>query len=153
MLSMGDEAGRSQGGNNNAYAQDNPLSWFDWEGMDEKLADFTAALVRARLAHPALHDGRRLAGAATDASGIPDVEWLRPEGGAAEWGGSRVLAVMLYARGDRVLVALNGGEDAVPLVPPAPRESFAWQCLADSAGAEGDLAPRSIRLLAEQARG
>ncbi|MBL6079344.1 glycogen debranching protein GlgX [Belnapia sp. T18] len=153
MLSMGDEAGRSQGGNNNAYAQDNPISWFDWEEMDEWLVEFTAALVRARLTHPALHDGRRLTGAATDASGIPDVEWLRPEGGAADWSDGRALAVALYAEGDRVLVALNGGEAPVPLVPPAPREGFAWRCLADSAGAEGDLAPRSIRLLAEAAPG
>ncbi|WP_043337967.1 glycogen debranching protein GlgX, partial [Belnapia moabensis] len=153
MLSMGDEAGRSQAGNNNAYAQDNPLSWFDWEEMDEWLVEFTAALVRARLAHPALHDGRRLTGAAIDSSGIPDVEWRRPDGGEPDWDNSRALAVVLYAEGDRALVALNGGEAPVPLAPPAAREGFAWRCLADSAGAEGDLAPRSIRLLAEAALG
>ena len=149
MLSMGDEAGRSQGGNNNAYAQDNPLSWFDWEGVDWELVEFAAALVRARLAHPALHDGRRLTGEAIDATGIPDVAWLRPEGGPADWGEARSLAVALYAAGDRVVVAINGGEAAVPLVLPAPRPGFAWTVLADSAGAEGELAPRSLRLLAE----
>ena len=45
MLAMGDEAGRSQGGNNNAYAQDNAISWFDWAGMDHGLLAFTARLV------------------------------------------------------------------------------------------------------------
>ncbi len=54
MLSMGDEAGRTQHGNNNAYAQDNALSWFDWDGLDGDLLAFTAGLVRARLACPAL---------------------------------------------------------------------------------------------------
>src|SRR5208283_4529830 len=44
MLSMGDEAGRTQHGNNNAYAQDNALSWFDWDGLDADLLAFTAAL-------------------------------------------------------------------------------------------------------------
>ncbi len=151
MLSMGDEAGRSQGGNNNAYAQDNPISWFDWEDMDEWLVEFTAALVRARLAHPALHGGRRLTGAAIDASGIPDVEWRRPEGGELDWNDGRSLLVLLHAEGDRVAVALNGEEGPVPLALPAPRPGFAWQVLADSAGAAGDLAPRSLRLLAERA--
>ena len=54
MLSMGDEAGRTQHGNNNAYAQDNPLSWFDWEALDDDLLAFTAGLVAARRDCPAL---------------------------------------------------------------------------------------------------
>ncbi|SDB12092.1 glycogen debranching protein GlgX [Belnapia rosea] len=149
MLSMGDEAGRSQGGNNNAYAQDNPLSWLDWEGIDWDLVEFTAALVQARLAHPALHDGRPLTGEAVDETGIPDVEWRRAEGGPPDWDGGRSLAVAFYAAGDRVLVAINGDAEAVALVPPVPRHGFAWTVLADSAGAAGDLAPRSLRLLAE----
>ncbi len=149
MLSMGDEAGRSQDGNNNAYAQDTALSWFDWKGVDWEQVEFTAALVRARLTHPALHDRRRLTGEPVDDTGIPDVEWLRPEGGPPDWDGGRSLAVALYAAGDRVLVAINGGEAAVPLVLPASRPGFAWTTLADSAGVEGELAPRSLRLLAE----
>ncbi|MBL6453739.1 glycogen debranching protein GlgX [Belnapia sp. T6] len=151
MLSMGDEAGRSQGGNNNAYAQDTPLSWFDWEGMDQGLVAFTAALVRARLAHPALHAGRWLTGAPAEEGGLPDVEWLRPEGGEPDWGAGRSLLVLLHAEGDRVAVALNGGESPVPLALPAARPGFAWAVLADSAGAVGNLAPRSLRLLAERA--
>ncbi|MDN3564676.1 glycogen debranching protein GlgX [Paeniroseomonas aquatica] len=149
MLSMGDEAGRSQGGNNNAYAQDNALSWFDWAGMDAGLAAYAGRLVRARLAHPALHAAARLTGAG-------DVAWLRPEGGAFEdWHSGRSIVVLLQAAGDRVLVALHGGDVPCPLVLPPPRPGFAWRLLADSAGEAGPetrpLAPRSVRLLAEAA--
>ncbi len=56
MLAAGDEFGRSQQGNNNAYAQDNGLSWIDWHGRDHDLEDFTAALAALRAAHPALSD-------------------------------------------------------------------------------------------------
>jgi glycogen operon protein len=163
MLSMGDECGRTQGGNNNAYAQDNPVSWLDWAGMDHGLLEFTARLVRARLAHPALHAAAPLTGAAPDATGLPDVAWLRPDGTAVDWGdaGARSLVAVLYvpARGarpaDRALVALHGGADDAPFLPPAPRPGFVWQVLADSAdpachGApKPALAPRSVLLLAE----
>lgn len=151
MLSMGDEAGRSQAGNNNAYAQDNAISWFDWVGMDAGLVAFTGALVRARLAHPALCSGAPLTGTGDP----PDVAWLRPDGEAFDdWPGGRSLVVVLHAAGDRVLVALHCEDAPMPLVPPPPRPGFAWRLLADSAGAAGGpLAPRSVRLLAEIATG
>ncbi|TDH61293.1 glycogen debranching enzyme GlgX [Dankookia rubra] len=163
MLSMGDECGRTQGGNNNAYAQDNPVSWLDWAGMDHALLDFAARLVRARLAHPALHAVAPLTGAAQDESGLPDVAWLRPDGAAMDWGdaGARSLVAVFHvpARGnrpaDRVLVALHGGAEAAGFTPPAPRPGFAWRVLADSADPAGGeapppaLAPRSALLLAE----
>ncbi|MDO9706951.1 glycogen debranching protein GlgX [Paracraurococcus lichenis] len=168
MLSMGDECGRSQGGNNNAYAQDNPVSWLDWAGMDRGLMEFAARLVRARLEHPALHADRVLTGLPQDGGGLPDVAWLRPDGaamGPADWAeaGRRSLVAVLYEppRGgqaaDRVLVALQGGAEALPLALPAPRPGFVWQVLADSVGPEREgpvaepllLAPRSVLLLAE----
>ena len=83
MLAMGDELGRSQQGNNNAYAQDNPLAWVDWDHADHELAAFTGALVALRKRHPALRFDRGLTGAPVDASGIPDVEWRRPDGNVA----------------------------------------------------------------------
>ncbi len=78
MLSMGDELGRTQRGNNNAYSQDNALAWVDWDHADDVLVDFVAALCALRHAHPALRADRWLAGAPVDASGIPDVEWRLP---------------------------------------------------------------------------
>ncbi|MFC7477452.1 glycogen debranching protein GlgX [Dankookia sp. GCM10030260] len=163
MLSMGDECGRTQGGNNNAYAQDNPVSWLDWAGMDEALFAFTARLVRARLAHPALHADAPLTGMTRDGTGLPDVAWLRPDGAGVDWGDAagRSLVAVFYvpARGtrlaDRVLVALHAGADSIPFAVPLPREGFAWRVLADSAdpvesgGPPAVLAPRSVLLLAE----
>ncbi|WP_203076705.1 glycogen debranching protein GlgX [Falsiroseomonas ponticola] len=157
MLSMGDEAGRSQGGNNNAYAQDNALSWFDWDGADAGLIGFTRRLVAARLAHPALHDGTALTGGA-DADGVRDVAWLRPDGAAMDrWGDHdcRALVAVLHAQGDRCLVALNAG-DATPLVLPLARPGRAWRLLADSSAPDATALPamlpaRSVLLLAEEA--
>ncbi len=162
MLSMGDEAGRSQGGNNNAYAQDNALTWFGWAGRDAELTAFTAKLIAARRAHPALTGAMPLTGAA-DADGIPDVAWLRPDGapmGQQDWTdpNGRALLAVLHAKGDRCLIAVNAGWEAAPLVPPPPRPGHRWRLLADSAepDAEGDppdhLAARSVLLLAEERR-
>ena len=86
MLAMGDELGRTQRGNNNAYAQDNALTWVDWDGADEALVDFVAALVDLRRRHPALRADRWLTGAPADASGIADVEWRHPDGRAMNGG-------------------------------------------------------------------
>jgi glycogen debranching enzyme GlgX len=159
MLAMGDEAGRSQGGNNNAYAQDNPTTWFDWAGADAGLVDFTRRLVAARIAHPALHDGAALTGAA-DADGVPDVAWLRPDGAPMDrWndGDCRALVAVLRAQGDRCLLALNAG-DAVPLALPPARPGRAWRLLADSSVPDaaslpgtlpGTLPARAVLLLAE----
>jgi glycogen operon protein len=63
QLTAGDEFGRSQGGNNNAYAQDNEITWIDWEGRDTALEDFAAACAAARAATPALSDTAFLASA------------------------------------------------------------------------------------------
>ena len=78
MLAMGDELGRTQRGNNNAYAQDDPLTWIDWGKADATLIAFVAQLIDLRRQHPALRDERWLAGAPstrpasrTSSGGIP----------------------------------------------------------------------------------
>ncbi len=165
MLSMGDEAGRSQGGNNNAYAQDNATSWLDWPRLDTALAAFTARLIRARLAHPVLGADRPLTGAAVSGTALPDVAWRQPDGApmaAADWAAPdrHGLVAVLKVPGDRVLVALHAGAAATTLVLPPPRPGLAWTVLADSADpARGGpaardhlpLAARSVLLLAEVA--
>ena len=164
MLVMGDEAGRSQGGNNNAYCQDNPLSWFDWEGADAALVGFAARLVAARRAHPALHGARPLTGA-PEQVGTPDVLWLRLDGAAmqeVDWHApdARSLAMLLAVPEDRVLVVVHGAVHAVELHLPEPRWGQAWYLLADSAapervgpvGARLAAAPRSVLLLVERPR-
>lgn len=158
MLSMGDEAGRSQGGNNNAYAQDNAISWFDWQGMDQGLVEFTARLIAARRTHPTLHGATWLTGEDSP----PDVAWLRPDGvamTAADWQDPhhRSLLVALCAGEDRVLLAIQGAEPAISAMLPPSR---GWHIIADSADPARTgpvagrlaLAAQSVVLLAEDAR-
>jgi glycogen operon protein len=149
MLSMGDEAGRSQGGNNNAWCQDNATSWFDWDGADQSLIDFTARLVAARRAHPALSGAAPLTGG-TDATGEPDLRWLRFDGAPmiqADWTapGARSVAMLLQGGGVPVLVALHGGDSRATLHLPQGE----WTLLADSGGKTPDgatmeMPPRSV---------
>ena len=148
MLGMGDEAGRSQGGNNNAYAQDNATSWLDWGAMDAGLLAFTQRLIAARRGHPALHDPAPL----TEET----VAWLRPNGAPMDWhdAEARALVAVLHAGEDRCLVALNAGT-AQPLALPAPRPGRRWRLLADSADPARDALPdalpaRAVLLLAEE---
>ena len=82
MLTAGDEFGRSQGGNNNAYAQDNAVTWLDWDARDVGLEAHCAALAALRRDWPELGDPRFLTGEAT-VEGVPDAAWLRPDGNAA----------------------------------------------------------------------
>ena len=63
MLLGGDELGRTQGGNNNAYCQDNAITWFDWSNVDDDLLAFTRRLIALRRAHPAFRRRRFLVGA------------------------------------------------------------------------------------------
>ncbi len=131
MLAMGSELGHSQGGNNNAYAQNNAVSWIDWRKADPALIDYTRRLIAIRREHPALSRDAFLTGQPFDTIGLPDVEW-RDAGGpmtsAAQWEEpeGRVLGVVFSAPAaggvDRVAVILNRGRDAVEIVLPPPRD-------------------------------
>ena len=124
MIVAGDEMGRSQGGNNNAYAQDNETVWLDWAGGDDALVAFTARLAALRATTPALHAPAFLTGASVD--GGPDVIWLGADGDAmapGEWqdGGRRWLAARLAAPGSAAIVVLNAGSEGFGLrLPPPP---------------------------------
>ena len=137
MLAMGDELGRTQRGNNNAYAQDNALAWIDWANADEPLTAFVAALASLRHRNPALRLDRWLEGTPQDDSGIPDVEWRRPDGramAAEDWThpDTRALVAALYApattggAANRVVVAFNAHATPIPVRWPEPRAGSAW---------------------------
>ncbi|TCK29049.1 glycogen operon protein [Ancylobacter aquaticus] len=169
MLTMGDECGRSQAGNNNAYAQDNELTWLDWSKTDAALADFTARLVKLRLAHRALRGEAPLTGRPVDGSGIADVDWRDPTGGTVRWndGSTRALVAVFYApeaggeAADRVAVALNASDSVQAIALPVPRDGFVWRVAADTAqpdrqaeetAEEGcEVAPRAVLILTEDA--
>ncbi|MDX8491541.1 glycogen debranching protein GlgX [Mesorhizobium sp. VK22B] len=132
MLTAGDEFGRTQQGNNNAYAQDNAITWLDWAGRDEALERYTSALSAMRRAFPALSDTHFLTGKPSNASAIPDVEWLTETGaplGEADWNdpGRHRLVMMLGHSGDgRLAVMVNGDRRQCLFTLPA-REGFEWR--------------------------
>lgn len=80
MILAGDEIGHSQGGNNNAYAQDNATSWIDWSRADLDFLGFVQRLAALRQALPVLRQTRFLHGQARGADGLPDVVWRRADG-------------------------------------------------------------------------
>ena len=97
LLLGGDEIGRSQQGNNNAYCQDNEISWFNWSIADHDLLAFTRELIAFRRAHPVFRRQRFLAGAETSELG-----WFTPDGAAMtapNWADPGALAVALYLDG------------------------------------------------------
>jgi glycogen operon protein len=110
LLQQGDEMFRTQRGNNNAYAQDNEITWVDWESTDTHLIDFVAALSRFRKDHPAISHDHFLTG--QERGGVRDVVWLHPDGREmteADWNDwtASVLGMQLQHKDDEVLVWFN----------------------------------------------
>ena len=78
MLLGGDELGRTQDGNNNAYCQDNELSWFDWDDVDDEFLDWCRQVTHLRRQHPVFRRRRWFQG--RQIRGIEDLAWFRPDG-------------------------------------------------------------------------
>jgi glycogen operon protein len=139
MMLMGDELGRTQGGNNNAYAQDNEVSWVDWDAADLDLMEFTRRLIKLRRTHPVFRrrgwfEGRSVRGGDTDA----DIGWFTPGGTEMtddDWriGFARSVAVWLNGdgitapdpQGERVfdddfLMLFNAGAEPITFAIPKP---------------------------------
>lgn len=154
MIVAGDEFGRTQLGNNNAYCQDNHVSWLDWEWTAEQrsLLDFTRRLTRIRREHPALHRSKFFEGRPLHGSDLQDLRWFRHDGQGMtsdDWLNphSQSLAMFLAGRGiddvdeagrplvdDNLLVFLNASDIDLPFTLPdleTVREPF--QLLVDTA--------------------
>jgi glycogen operon protein len=153
MLNGGDELGRTQGGNNNAYCQDNEISWYDWEDVDHDLLTFTRTLVDLRRRHPVFRrrgwfEGRPLHGA-----DVEDIVWFRATGDRMEdhdWQGqpARSLQVFLSGQGlalpgprgqrildDSFLLLFNGDPQEQVFTLPDEHWSKRWQVVLDTADA------------------
>jgi glycogen operon protein len=103
MLLHGDEVGRSQGGNNNVYCQDNEISWFPWDKVDDELLEFTRWLVQFRHEHPTVRRRRWFQGRLIHGPGRRDIGWFTPEGAEMseeDWseGFAKSLAVLLNGK-------------------------------------------------------
>ncbi|UMY18099.1 glycogen debranching protein GlgX [Methylobacterium organophilum] len=149
MLLMGDERSRSQGGNNNAYCQDNAASWMDWEtDPDPALAAFVSNLAALRRACPALRRRSFLVGAAVDGDGLKDVHWLSPDGTEMEgeaWGEGERRAFGMQMGNDagsteRVLVLINAAEADCGFAL-APVIAGPWRPVFDTTLPEGKVLP------------
>lgn len=162
MLLHGDELGRTQGGNNNGYAQDNEITWIDWENVDASLIDFTSALARLRRDHPTFRRRRFFDGRPVrreEVERIPDIVWLRPDGTQMQpedWdsGFGRSIGVFLNGNGIRerdrrgepitdlhFLVLFNAGDEPVEFTLPDVEFSPNWDVLVDTAGTLANTEP------------
>lgn len=148
MMLGGDEFGRSQHGNNNAYCQDGPLSWFDWG-----LAERNAPLVRFVRELIALRRRFRVLSAARFYR--PDeISWLSPEGAPPSWETERSIACLIQAHegGQKLYLAMNPTDEAVLFrAPPSPPGRH-WRRLIDTAMASPDDIVRpeeAVAVLAE----
>jgi glycogen operon protein len=118
MLLGGDELGRTQRGNNNAYCQDNEISWYDWD-LDEashELLTFTQSVIRLRREHPVFRRRRFFQGLPIHGTGLADVGWFAPDGHEmteAEWISERVRALGMFLNGDQMSEPGPRGEPIV----------------------------------------
>jgi glycogen operon protein len=146
MLLAGDEIGHSQRGNNNAYAQDNEISWLDWRRADRALCAFVARAVAFRKAHPILSQKRFLHSRERAEDGREDLFWHHPSGRPMtekDWLDPALKVVIAeirtasgtppYAAGEEaLLVVLNAGP-GLEIALPAPPEGWVWTMGLDSA--------------------
>ncbi len=154
MIGHGDELGRTQGGNNNAYCQDNEIAWVDWD-LDEhreSLLEFTRALVHLRRDHPVLRRRRFFAGSADHGgeSDLGDIAWFSTGGEhmtSADWQESYVKAVQVFLNGEAItepdprgqtivddsfLVLYNAAPNTVVFTLPPAEFGAAWTCVLDT---------------------
>jgi isoamylase len=163
MLLGGDEFGRSQGGNNNAWCQDSEISWFRWNEVDPDLVEFTKRVIRVRREHPVFHRREFLSGTEQRGSGLPDVWWFRPDGRRMtqkDWNNTSAHTLGVFLNGkeipsrtvhgeeiedDSFLLLFNAYGEPITFTLPTRRFGTRWQIeLATGEGApEGIVAARS----------
>jgi len=156
MLLGGDELGRSQQGNNNAYCQDSALSWYSWTDIDADLLSWTQALVGLRAKHPVFRrrrffQGRPVRTAGTSEGRLPDIAWFRPEGGEmtdADWGVGYAKSLAVWLNGSSIsepdrhgrpvldssfYLCFNSWDQPLRFRLPPSRWSTGWRVILDTA--------------------
>ncbi len=143
MLLGGDEFRRTQRGNNNAYCQDNEISWFDWDlcAANRDLVRFVRGLIAFRAGHPVL---------ARESFYTPEeLAWFDPAGGAPTWDRERALGAHVRASrdgGSDLCLLANAGTEAVVFAVPAPPATTTWRIAVDTAAAApGDYSEPGAR--------
>ena len=152
MIAGGDEIGRTQGGNNNAYCQDNPISWFDWNvtKAQGELLNFVKHLIAIKKDHPVFHRRRFFQGKHIKDSEVKDIAWFANDGkemSEEDWD-KGLLTLGIRLAGDAIeemddlgnsivddsfLLLLNAYHEAVPFTLPAHKKGVAWEWVFDTA--------------------
>ncbi|WP_448616555.1 glycogen debranching protein GlgX [Modestobacter sp. URMC 112] len=119
MLLHGDELGRSQGGNNNGYCQDSPLTWINWDDVDEGLLEFTKLVTKLRTDHPTFRRRRFFHGrpvAREEGDPVQDIAWMTPGGElmtGEDWDAGHAKSLAMYLNGHGIRSTDERGEDIV----------------------------------------
>jgi glycogen operon protein len=165
MISHGDELGRTQGGNNNGYCQDNEITWIDWANADEDLLEFTRTVSALRAAHPVFRRRRFFSGKPVGrrgAGGLSDIAWFAPDGDemtGEDWGSgfAKSVAVFLNGQGipdrdvrgqpvtdDSFLLCFNAHHEAIEFTLPPKEFGTAWQPVVDTEAGIADTQERIV---------
>jgi isoamylase len=155
MLLAGDEIGRTQGGNNNAYCQDNEVSWVDWKlaAGEATPLEFACELAAFRREHPVFRRRRFFRGEPEDGRGLADIAWLTPSGrrmGNQDWDTPYARAMMVFLNGDAItepgprgepvrddtfLILFSAHNQPITFTLPGPRFGRRWAVTLDTAAA------------------
>ena len=159
MISHGDELGRTQGGNNNGYCQDNEITWIDWAHADTALLEFTRTVSALRAAHPVFRRRRFFDGLPVrrrGVEGMPDISWFQPDGpemSDEDWDSGFGKSVAVYlngqgipgldARGHRVtddsfVLCFNAHHEPIEFTLPPEEFGPAWTPVIDTAAGADD---------------
>lgn len=158
LILAGDEIGNSQGGNNNAYCQDNDIGWVSWDKADHEFLAFCQKIIAFRKSHPILRQKRFLHSRSRLVDGVPDIFWRRADGEAmteADWSnqGLRHLAVELRMasgspeytpRESALYVVFNTGPSFYATLP-IPRDGMSWVRYIDTAKPDATVKPAKGR--------
>jgi glycogen operon protein len=156
MLLAGDEMGRSQRGNNNAYCQDSEISWIDWDLQEanEALLDFTRQLIDFRRQHPVFRRRKWFQGRAIHGSSVNDIAWFNPDGGKMteeQWNDGFAKAIGIFlngeeiatpgTRGERIidnsfLLFFNAHYELIEFTIPEGLQAWEWDVVIDTSEAD-----------------
>ncbi|MFL0286380.1 glycogen debranching protein GlgX [Mycobacterium sp. SMC-21] len=170
MISHGDELGRTQGGNNNGYCQDNEITWIDWESADTELTAFLGGIAAIRTAHPVFRRRRFFNGRPVRARGaqdVPDVAFFTPSGSEMtddDWNAAFGKSVAVYLNGhgipdldergqrvvdDSFVLCFNAHHDAIEFTLPPQQFGAKWQLVLDTASGLATVEAEATPLDAE----
>jgi glycogen operon protein len=157
MICGGDEISRTQRGNNNAYCQDNEITWFDWKPnrSAQSLLAFTQSVLTLRREHPVFRRRRFFQGGRIHGSEVKDIAWFRPDGKEMteeEWNTGFVRCFGMRLAGDAIaetdekgrpirdetfVILMNAHHEPLPFVLPAYKRGLRWEAVIDSADLNG----------------